>query len=339
MIERQAGHVRADTEQCGLVRRRARPGRRAAAVSCALRRPVDMPRCMSSASAASRPSDQAGPISVTPVGRPLLSNPAGTAMAARSHRLTKLVKVPSRLFTPIGSAALQRASGRTEPSAATGRRNRGTEAGRCAARFGEAVKCIEGIDGAACQSALQDGARDRMQDVRASLHQVPQRGSAFGDPWPVVEQAGNLQEQRDVRPSRSVAIRAAPAALRRDADARTAPHANRDPQRHTPQSSAALPAPRPRLARISRWCRASGMLAPHRAWKHCPAWASARRCCRRLPGRGPTRRCRCRVRKARFRRRPRRPNRRKSRPARTRRLKTLRGMPYGLRVPTRPVAN
>jgi len=62
-------------------------------------------RWMRSASAASRPSDQAGPTSVTPAGSPSGPTPAGTAIAAKSHRLTKLVNVPSRLFGPIGSAA------------------------------------------------------------------------------------------------------------------------------------------------------------------------------------------------------------------------------------------
>ena len=62
-------------------------------------------RCNRSAIAASRPSDQAGPSTVTPAADRPAQIPPAPRNAARSHRLTKLVNVPSRAFGPIGSAA------------------------------------------------------------------------------------------------------------------------------------------------------------------------------------------------------------------------------------------
>ena len=84
---------------------------------------------------------------------------------------------------------------------------------------------------------------------------------------------------------------------------------------------------------------ASGRPAPCRAPTRCRASASARRCCRTPPARGRTRRCRCPARTARSPRRRRSPSRMTIRPARAPASNTLRGMPYGLRVPTSPVAN
>ena len=64
-----------------------------------------------------------------------------------------------------------------------------------AAHLGKPMKRIERVHRAAAQSALENRARHRVQDVGTLFHHVAQRRGALRDPWSVVQQTGDFQER------------------------------------------------------------------------------------------------------------------------------------------------
>ena len=219
MVERQAGHVRADAEQRGLI-----GGERVgAAAGGSTMRVAPMrsnsPRWIASASAARRPSDQAGPISVTPDRQ---------AIAAKTRRHGDGGEIAQ--IDEIGEGA--QPAVRAERIGSHFRKRRAERRGRQQQRIAVAkqklalrgalrpgMKCVECVHRAPLQAALEDGAGDRVHDFGPPFHDVAQRRAALGDPRPIVEQTGDLQERRDVHRLRAVGDpshdRGGPASARR----------------------------------------------------------------------------------------------------------------------------
>ena len=151
---------------------------------------------------ASRSSVNAGPISITPNGRPFTS-PAGTATAARSKRLVELVKRPRRALAPRGSAATSARVGWPGVVGSSRASASDSSAQGAAAEGGQAVgvgvepvgRDVAGAGDDAGDRGVQalDAVGDRLVD------KTPHCRVALGDERALVEHRGCLGEGGEVQ--------------------------------------------------------------------------------------------------------------------------------------------